>query len=185
MSFRPATTDRPGLGAVDSGGFVPLPSAKYLLLTTFDQDGAPLAVPVRVVADGDRAYFRISSASGASKRLRRSDWVQVAACTVLGFCRIGPTVNATARLLGGAEASQAAERLASRYPAWRGFLGSLARGVTGWQALYYELRAEEAAEEPTAPTVGVSPKAYGYALSSRRSPAVSSLPEGPPAPAAR
>jgi PPOX class probable F420-dependent enzyme len=160
VSYRPSTTDRPGQEAADSGRFVPLPSAKYLLLTTFNQDGAPLAAPVRVVADCDRAFFRISSASGTSKRLRHTDWVQVAACTVLGLCRTGPTVNATARLLAGAEASQAAEQLAHRYPAWRGLIGSMARRVTGWQALYYELRADEAAEEPAAAPAEGRAKAY-------------------------
>lgn len=110
-----------------------------------------MSTPVRVVVVGDRAYFRTSNASGTSKRLTHTDWVQAAACTVLGFCRYGPTVNATARLLAGAEASQAAEQLGRRYPVWRGFLRSLAYRVTGWQTRYYELRSDEAAAEPPAP----------------------------------
>lgn len=151
MSSRPSTTDRPGQRAAESGTFASLASAKYLLLTTFKQDGAPVSVPVRVAADGERAYFRTSSASGTSKRLRHADWVQVAPCTVLGVCRYGPAVGATARLLVDEEASQAAGQLAREDPVWRGFLGSLARRVAGWQTVYYELRAEEAAEEPAAP----------------------------------
>ena len=73
MSFRPSTTDRRGQRPAGSDKPVPLASAKYLLLTTFNRDGAPLATPVRVLADGDRAYFRTSDASGTSKRLRRID----------------------------------------------------------------------------------------------------------------
>jgi PPOX class probable F420-dependent enzyme len=135
---------------------VPLASAKYLLLTTFNRDGAPQATPVRVLADGDRACFRTSDTSGISKRLRHTDWVQAAPCTVLGLCRTGPTVDATARLLAGAEASRAAERLTPRYPAWRGFLGSLVHRVTGRQAVFYELRPDETAEDPAEPPAGTA-----------------------------
>jgi PPOX class probable F420-dependent enzyme len=125
--------------------FVSHGSVKRLLLTSFDQNGTPLATAVPVVIDGDRAYFRLWSGSGAAKRLERSDWVQVAPCSALGFVRYGPPVNATARLLAGAQASQAAARLAHRYPAWRGLLTALAQRVTGWQTLHYELRADAAA----------------------------------------
>jgi PPOX class probable F420-dependent enzyme len=147
VPFRPSTTDRPGQGGAGGGKPAPLASARYLLLTSFNREGAALATPVRVLADGDRAYFRASDASGISKRLRRTDWVQVSPCTVLGVCRTGPTVDATARLLVDDEASWAAEQLAPKYPAWRRFLGSLAHRVTGRQAMYYEVQPDEAPEE--------------------------------------
>ena len=153
MPFRPSTTDRPGREGARSGRPVPLASAKYLLLTTVTPDGAAVATPVRAVVGGDRAYFRTSNASGASKRLRHTDWVQVARCSVLGFCRYGPTVNATARLLVGEEASQFAEHLARTYPAWRRFLGSLAHRLPGGGAVYYELRPDETVEEQAAPPI--------------------------------
>ena len=175
MSFRPSTTDRRGQRPAGSDKPVPLASAKYLLLTTFNRDGAPLATPVRVLADGDRAYFRTSDASGTSKRLRRNDWVQVAPCTVLGVCRTGPTVDATARLLIDAEASWAGEQLARRYPAWRRYLSSLAQRVTGRRTVYYELQPDEVPEEPTVPPA-VTAKArkrarvrLGPAVAGRRS----------------
>lgn len=150
MPFRPSTTDRPGQEAAGSGKPAPLASAKHLLLTSFNRDGAALATPVRVLAVGDRAYFRTSDASGLSKRLRRTDWVQVSRCTVLGVCRTGPTVDATARLLTGDEASWAAAQLAPKQPVWRRFLGSLSHRVRGRQAVYYEVQPDEAAPEPTA-----------------------------------
>ena len=153
MPFRPSTTDRPGQEAVGSDKPAPLASAKRLLLTTFSRDGAPQAIVVRVLADGDRAYFRAPDASGAAKRLRHTDWVQVSPCTVLGVCRTGPTVDATARLLAGDEAGWAAAQLAAKYPVWRRFLGSLARRATGRHAAYYEVQPDEAAAEPAAPTV--------------------------------
>jgi len=148
VPFRPSTTDRPGQHAAGSGKPAPLASAKYLLLTSFNRDGAALATPVRVLADGDRAYFRTSDASGLSKRLRRAGWVQVSPCTVLGLCRTGPTVDATARLLAGAEADWAGAQLAPKHPVWRRFLASLARRVTGRQAVYYEVQPDGAADEP-------------------------------------
>jgi len=153
VPFRPSTTGRPAREAAGGDKPAPLASAKRLLLTTFNRDGAPQATPVRVLADGDRACFRTSDASGTSKRLRHTDWVQAAPCTVLGLCRTGPTVDATARPLADA---QAAARLAATYPAWRRFLGSLAGRVTGRQVVYYELQADEAADEPAVPPTATS-----------------------------
>jgi PPOX class probable F420-dependent enzyme len=151
VPFRPSTTDRPGQHAAGSDKPAPLASAKYLLLTSFNRDGAALATPVRVLADGDRAYFRTSDTSGLSKRLRRTDWVQVSPCTVLGVCRTGPTVDATARLLTGDEAGWAGAQLAPNHPDWRRFLRSAARRVTGRQAVYYEVLPDDAAQDPPPP----------------------------------
>ena len=143
------------------------PADSYLDLNPLGQ--------VPVLVDGGRAYFRTSDASGTSKRLRRNDWVQVAPCTVLGVCRTGPTVDATARLLIDAEASWAGEQLARRYPAWRRYLSSLAQLVTGRRTVYYELQPDEVPEEPTVPPA-VTAKArkrarvrLGPAVAGRRS----------------
>ena len=129
MSSRPSTTDSSGHEAVKGGRFVTLASAKYLLLTTFKQDGTPMAVPVRVAVDGDRAYFGVWDASGTAKRLRRTDWVQVVRSTPLGMASFGPRINATARLLAGAEAGQAACLRASRPAAMRASSPSSGRAV--------------------------------------------------------
>jgi uncharacterized protein len=174
VSSRPSTTDSSGHQAADGGRFDSLAPAKRLLLTTFKQDGTPMAVPVRVVADGDRAYFGAWDASGTSKRLRHTDWVQVVPCTALGMASFGPKVNATARLLAGEEARQAAERLARNHPAWRDFPGSLARRVTRWQTVYYELRPDEAAAEPTEP-----PRVTARVLRARTDPGRRRLPPLP------
>ena len=40
-----------------AGYFGPLRSARYMLLTTFKQDGIPVSSHVHGVVDGDRAYF--------------------------------------------------------------------------------------------------------------------------------
>jgi uncharacterized protein len=147
VSSRPSTTHSSGRESAQGGRFVPLESARYLLLTSFKQDGTPAAVPVRAVVDGDRAYFGVRDSSGTAKRLRRTDWVQVVRCTGLGMVSFGPGVNAIARPLGGEEADRAAGRLPRERRARRNW----ARRVTGWQIVYYELRPDEVAKEPAAP----------------------------------
>ena len=162
MSSRPSTIDSSGHGAAQGGTFVTLESARYLLLTSFKQDGTPMAVPVQVVAGGDRAYFGVRDGSGTSKRLRHTDWVQVVPCTALGLASFGPRISATARLLAGEEASRAAERLARKHPARRQFAASLARRVTRCRTGYYELRPDEAAAEPPAPPAATVRMSGGF-----------------------
>lgn len=70
MSSRPSTTDSSGQESAEGGRFVPLESARYLLLTSFKQDGTPVAVPVRVAFDGRPCLLRVRDSSGTSKRLR-------------------------------------------------------------------------------------------------------------------
>lgn len=141
MPSLPSTTDTAQQEAAAAGIFVTHKSVKRLLVTSFKPDGTAVATAVRVALDGDRACFRTLGTSGMSKRLGRSDWVQVAPCSALGFVRYGAPVGATARLLAGEPASRAAGLLAREHPAWHGTLGSLLRRVTGWQTVYYELRA--------------------------------------------
>ena len=151
MSSRPSTTDSSGHETAEGGRFVPLKSARHLLLTSFKPEGTPVAVPVRAVVDGDRAYFGVRDSSGTARRLRRTDWVQVVRCTALGMVSFGPRVNAIARPLAGEEADRATGRLARKHRAGR----DLARRVTGWQTAYYELRPDEVAKEP-APRAAVT-----------------------------
>jgi PPOX class probable F420-dependent enzyme len=168
VSSRPSTTDSSGHETAAGGRFVPLESARYLLLTLFKQDGTPVADPVRVVVDGDRAYFGVRDSSGTAKLLRRTDWVQVVRCTALGMVSFGPRVNAVARPLAGEEAGRAAGRLARKHLAWR----DLGRRVTGRQTEYYELRPDEVAKEPPPPAVTARTVRTRPAPSRRRQPPV-------------
>jgi uncharacterized protein len=146
------SSQRPAVGgsraaAADGGYFAPLASARYMLLTAFKPDGgAPMNSAVRVVVDGDRAYFRTWSGSGASKRLGHAGRVQVAPCTVLGLASFGPPFNATARLLAGEQARVAARKLAGKHPARRRLPIPLSRWMRRWQPVHYELLADEAPE---------------------------------------
>ena len=127
-----------------AGYFGPLRPAKYMLLTTFGDDGIPVSTHVHGVVDGDRVYFRAWRQSGTARRLRRTDDVQVRACPMLGLT-VGPPLDAVARLLSGEEASRAAGKLAGKYPLHQRFLIPLLCRTRGWQLAHYELLTYEAA----------------------------------------
>jgi PPOX class probable F420-dependent enzyme len=116
-----------------------------VLLALYKWGRTPVATPARVVVHGDRAYFQTWSTSRMRKRLRHNDWVQVAPCAALGLYRYGPWLDATARLLAGEEAGQAARKLARQHPGQYGGLTSLAYRLRGAQPVCYELRPCEGA----------------------------------------
>jgi len=126
-----------------AGYFGPLRSAKYMLLTTFEEDGIPVSAHVHGVVDGGRAYFRAWRQSDTAKRLRHTDEVQITACPMLGLT-VGPPLDAVARLLSGEETSRVARKLARKYPLQQRFLIPLLR-TRGWQLAHYELLTYEAA----------------------------------------
>src|SRR6266478_3627451 len=103
----PVTGERRDRGyreeTADGGYFAPMAKARYLLLTTFKQKGAPVSAHVQGIADGDRAYFRVWSRSGMVRRLQHTDGVQVAPCGALGLWSYGPPLDAAARRLAGEE----------------------------------------------------------------------------------
>ena len=125
--------------ATESRYFASLGRGRYLLLTTFKQKGTPVSAPVQGIVDGDRAYFRVPSPSGAVKRLRHTDGVQVAPCGARGLWSHGPPLDAAARQLTGEEASRAAGQLAGKYPVRRRSLARLLRRARHRQLVYYEL----------------------------------------------
>jgi PPOX class probable F420-dependent enzyme len=149
MSSRVMTVGGSSREGGDHGYSAPLTSAKFMLLTAFKPDGSAVSTPVRVVADGDRVYFRAWDGSGICKRLRHTDWVQAVPCTVLGLCSFGPWLDATARVLAGEEASRAAGLFTRKYPDRRRSLSYVVPRIRGGRAVYYELLAEaETGESP-------------------------------------
>ena len=141
MPFSPATAEDSVQRQAIGGYFAPLAPAKHVLLTMFQPGRPPVSTRVRVVARGDRAYFRTRAPSGTARRLEHTDWVQVAPCTALGLCRYGPQLDAAPRLLDGEEANHAASKLARKRSARRDRLGSLADRFRRGQPAYYELQA--------------------------------------------
>jgi uncharacterized protein len=137
---RPPAADR-DCPAEPAGGsyFARLAKARYLLITTFKQKGTPVSGTVPGMVEGDRAYFRVRSRSGAARRLQHTDGVQVAPCGARGLVSYGPPLDAAARQLAGEEASRVAGQLARKYPARRGFLARLLRRARHRRLAYYEL----------------------------------------------
>ncbi len=140
MALPPATAEDASAQETADGYFSPLAPAKYVLLATFKWGRTPVASPARVVVQGDRAYIQTWSTSRTCKRLRHNEWVQVAPCAALGLYRYGPWLDATARLLAGEEASQAATKLARQHPGQHGGLTSLAYRLRGARPVHYELQ---------------------------------------------
>jgi uncharacterized protein len=136
----PATAEDASAQEAADGYFSALVPAKYVLVTTFKWGRTPVSSPVRMVVQGDRAYFRAWSRSPAWKRLRHNSWVQVAPCATLGLYRRGPWLDATARMLAGEEAGRAAKRLAWEHLGRLGGLASLAHRLRGARLVHYELQ---------------------------------------------
>lgn len=135
-----ATGGSPRQEAVGRGYFAPLATARYLLLTTFNPDGAQVSAPVPGLVGGDRVYFRAWSRSGLVRCLRHTQAVQVARCSRLGVVSYGTPLRATARPLYGAEAAWVARDLARDHPFQERYVIPLLRRCR-WQPVHYELLA--------------------------------------------
>jgi PPOX class probable F420-dependent enzyme len=129
------------VGVTSSAPLVPFVEQKTALLTTFRRNGTPVATPLSVAVDGDRAFFRSYEKAGKSKRLRNDSRVEVAPSTTRGK-PLGPPISAEARLLEGAEARYAARLLAHKHPLLHGivvpFGHRLGRSKSG-RTVHFEL----------------------------------------------
>ena len=116
----------------------PLRQTKTILLTSFRRDGTPVATPVSLAFDGDRAFFRSWHTAGKAKRLRRDPRVEVAPAPLSGT-PTGAAVGARARRLTGADAQLAARALARRHRVLQRVLVPLAHRVMRYRTVHYEL----------------------------------------------
>ena len=107
-------------------------------LTTFRRDGTPVATPVHVAAEGNRAFFRTWDPTGKLKRIRRNDRVLVAPSTVTGT-PTGPTMPARARILEGKDAQHVAELLGRKYGFLHSWLFPTVHRIMGWRTVHLEL----------------------------------------------
>ena len=121
-------------------GLAGLHGTKTILLTTYKRDGTPVATPVSLAFDGDRAFFRSFDQAWKTRRLRNNPAVQVAPATLRGKAT-GPTVDARATLLAGAQADVAARALARRHPVLQGLLVPWAHRLRHYRTMHYELHA--------------------------------------------
>lgn len=132
------------VGVTSSAPLVPFVEHKTAVLTTYRRDGTPVATPLSVAVEGDRAFFRSYEKAGKTKRLRNDCRVEVAPSTTRGK-PLGPTISAEARLLEGAEARLAARLLARKHPLLHGivvpFGHRMGRSKSG-RTVHFELTPE-------------------------------------------
>lgn len=89
-----------------------VPSAQYLLLTTYRRDGTAVATPVWFASNGSRLLAWTDARSGKVRRIRRDSHVTLRTCTLRGKATSG-AVEATASVLP-AEQGAATQRLLDR-----------------------------------------------------------------------
>jgi PPOX class probable F420-dependent enzyme len=111
---------------------------KTALLTTFRRDGTPVATPVTVVVDGERAVFRSYDKAWKVKRLRNNPEVEVAPSTAQGK-PLGAAIRGRTRLLKGEEAEAARRMLRHRAPLLQGVMVPLYHRLHRYRTLHYEL----------------------------------------------
>lgn len=127
--------------AAPAPALAPLTRQKTVVLTTYRRDGTPVATPVSIAVDGERAYVRSFERAWKTRRIRNNPMVTVAPSTGRGT-RTGPAIEAVARRLTGAEYDNVGRALARKYPMLQGVLVPLAhrlgRSKTG-RTVHFEL----------------------------------------------
>lgn len=130
---------------------VAIARSRTVLLTSYRRDGTPVASPVSIARDGDRAVFRTWDTSWKARRIRRNPTVAVAPASFRGSPR-GAAAPTRARLLDGADEARARRALARRHPFPQGLLVPLAHRLTGRRTVHYELLPPN--REPASPAGG-------------------------------
>ena len=138
--------------------FEPLRCTKTILLTTYKRDGTPVATPVSIAFDGERAFFRSWHKAHKTTRLRNNPAVEVAPSTLRGK-PTGPAVGAEARLLEGPDARVAAKALARRHRLLQATVVPIVHRLMRYRTLHYELSTHEhgVGEDPRLPPSRVVP----------------------------
>jgi PPOX class probable F420-dependent enzyme len=119
-----------------------LSRAKTILLTTFKRDGTPIATPVSIAFDRDRAFFRSYDKAWKTKRIRNNHDVEAAPATIRGK-PTGPSVEARAVLLTGTESEIAAKALAQHHRVLQAVLVPATHRLMRYRTMHYELLPRE------------------------------------------
>jgi uncharacterized protein len=125
--------------------FEPFIKHKTALLTSYKRDGTPVATPVTIAVDGDRAYVRTPDKAWKARRMRNNPAVRIAPSTLRGQ-PVGPAKTARIRLLSGEEDARAARLLARRAPLLQGMLVPLVHRLMRYRTLHYELTPDATLE---------------------------------------
>jgi len=98
----------------------------YISVESFRKNGAGVAVPVWFAEENGILYIYSEAASGKVKRIGNNPRVRVAPCDMRGKVK-GDWVEATARILEGAEARRADELLNAKYYFMKRLIGFFAK----------------------------------------------------------
>jgi PPOX class probable F420-dependent enzyme len=116
------------VGTAAGPALAPFIRQKTVLLTTYRRDGTPVATPVSIAVDGERAYVRSFERAWKTRRIRNNPAVTVAPSTARGT-PTAAAMEATARPLTGPEYARASRALARKYPMLHGVFVPLAHRV--------------------------------------------------------
>lgn len=121
-----------------------LTSARVGLLTTYRQNGMPVATPVSIAPRAGRVYFVTSVTSGKARRLRIRPDVTLAPSTLRGTVT-GPAIQGEARVVSTSERRRTRRLLQPGGPL---FWSYLLYRFRGHRMDLYEVRFAEAGERP-------------------------------------
>lgn len=124
--------------------FAHLAHQRAILLITFRKNGSPVGTPVSVAVDGNRAYFRTWHTAWKVRRLQNNPSVELVPSTMKGK-PTGPSMEAHARRVEGAEAKHARKLLARKYPLLHRILVPVGHRLMRYKTLHYELKADRRA----------------------------------------
>jgi PPOX class probable F420-dependent enzyme len=145
IRFRPRPA-RPGSTTTARASIV---DSRYVSLTTFRRDGAPVATPVWLAVQDGHGFVVTLTGSGKFKRLRRNPRVSVAPCDRRGHVT-GPAWAGTVRVLDGPDAHVARAALVAQF-GWQARLLDVVRRLRRGQAAYLELELDPHLAGPQAP----------------------------------
>ena len=115
---------------------------RTVLLTTHRRNGDPVATPVNIAVEGDRAFIRTYDKSGKARRIRNNPIVQIAPSTFRGKST-GTPMRFKARLLDDDEAALARNLINRKYRILQGVVVPLVHWLRRTKTLHYELTLVE------------------------------------------
>jgi PPOX class probable F420-dependent enzyme len=129
------TTNRAGATVTRLQGY------RFLNLTTFRKNGAPVVTTVLFALANDKIYVWTTKDTGKVKRIRNNATVQIAPSTRLGRPR-GPIAAATARILSATEQIKA-QTVTDRQFGWLKRFFALIWRLQGREQIYIEIAPTE------------------------------------------
>jgi PPOX class probable F420-dependent enzyme len=134
-----------------NGTFEGLSGHKHALVVTFKRDGTAVPTPIWFGLDEvGRLYFRTGATVAKVRRIRNDPRVLVAPCTLRGK-PLGPSIEATARVVAPDEKDHAETSIQSNFGLGRRLYESAADSVGADEAYVEVVPVATAGEHPSGP----------------------------------